>query len=124
MRDSWSPRKLVPGLAAQYSRPSDLMTSIMKSEPARSLLETSTVAGAGFAAADVTACWAMATGGLATSPAAPAAAPLKKPRRSTEIFLDFAMQDLLFLAHYGTWRGCRRFDASGVFVRAVVLCFS
>src|ERR1700680_3104548 len=73
------------------------MTSIMKSEPARSLLDPSTVAGAGWAAAEVTACWAMAIGGLATSPAAPAAAPLKKPRRSTKIFLDFAMQASWFL---------------------------
>src|ERR1700680_1566017 len=99
------------------------MTSIMKSEPARSLLDPSTVAGAGWAAAEVTACWAMAMGGRATSPAAPAAAPLKKPRRSTEIFFDLAMHCLLFLAHYGTWRGFLWLGTSWVFVRGGAIFF-
>src|SRR6266850_6329224 len=35
MIDSWRPRKLEPGLAATYSKPSDLRTSTMKSDPLR-----------------------------------------------------------------------------------------
>src|SRR5579864_151719 len=88
MMDSCRPRKLEPGLAAQYSIPSDLMTSTMKSAPGRWLEDTSAVAleVSGLRAA----CCAMAIGGLPTSPAAPAAtaAPLKKPRRSTGSFFD------------------------------------
>src|ERR1041384_1944878 len=37
MIDSCRPRKLEPGLAATYSKPSDLSTSSMKSEPPRRL---------------------------------------------------------------------------------------
>ena len=43
MMDSCRPRKLEPGLAAQYSMSSDLMTSIMKSAPGRWLEVTSTL---------------------------------------------------------------------------------
>src|SRR5260370_35492163 len=96
MMDSCRPRKLDPGLEAQYSMPSDLMTSTMKSAPGRWLEDTSAVAlvVSGLRAA----CCAMAIGGLPTSPAAPAAAaaPLKKPRRSTGSF--FAMHCLLTAA--------------------------
>src|SRR5438105_8882829 len=35
MIDSWSPRKLEPGLAQTYSKPSDFRTSTMKSDPLR-----------------------------------------------------------------------------------------
>ena len=38
--------KLEPGLAAMYSKPRDLSTSSMKSEPGRSAVNTSTAAGA------------------------------------------------------------------------------
>src|SRR4051812_18955934 len=82
MKDSWRPRKLEPGLAAQYSIPRDLKTSVMKSEPGRELLVTSTVAPvSGFKAA----CCASAMGAVAARPAAPAA-PFRKPRRSTGFF--------------------------------------
>src|SRR6266852_6063550 len=82
MKDSWRPRKLEPGLAAQYSMPSDLMTSTMKSEPGRRLLETSAAVLVSGLRAD---CWASAMGAVAASPAAPAA-PFRKPRRSTGFF--------------------------------------
>src|ERR1700677_4796237 len=101
------PRKAEPGLAATYSKPRVLMTSTMKSEPGRSVVHTSTRGGGGAVSAAVclapgsgfgvagrwtsAACCALAASGLATSAAAPAAAPFKKPRRSTEIFLDLAM---------------------------------
>src|ERR1035437_759382 len=107
MTDSWSPRKLVPGLAAQYSMPSDLKTSTMKSAPQRTLEDTSAAApvASGFCAA----CWANAMGGLAIKPAAPTAAPvaapLKNPRRST-FFFDFAIAvppgKHCDVCHYGT----------------------
>src|ERR1700737_4836442 len=88
MMDSCRPRKLDPGLEAQYSMPSDLMTSTMKSAPGRWLEDTSAVAlvVSGLRAT----CCAMAIGGLPTSPAAPAAAaaPRKKPRRSRGFFFD------------------------------------
>src|SRR5712691_7955736 len=100
--DSWSARKLEPGLAQQYSMPSDLMTSTMKSDPGRSLVRTSTGAGGAVSAARAasdgavterraSACCAIAAGGLAARTAAPAAAPFKKPRLPTESILDFAM---------------------------------
>src|SRR3982751_4276374 len=41
MTDSCSPRKLDPGLAQTYSKPSALMVSTMKSEPARPPVSTS-----------------------------------------------------------------------------------
>src|SRR5687767_10004943 len=44
MNDSCSDRKLDPGLAATYSKPSDLNTSTMKSDPGRSVVITSTCA--------------------------------------------------------------------------------
>src|ERR1700682_3713466 len=85
MNDSWSPRKLDPGLAAQYSIPRDLKTSVMKSEPGRALFVTSTAVPVyGFRAA----CCASAIGAVAAKPAAPAA-PFRKPRRSTGFF-DFS----------------------------------
>src|SRR5580704_13352352 len=45
MMDSCSARKLEPGLAQQYSMPSVLMTSTMKSAPGRSLTSSSLGAG-------------------------------------------------------------------------------
>ena len=39
-----------------------------------------------------TASWALASSGFATRAAAPTAAPFRKPRRSTEVFLDFDIQ--------------------------------
>src|SRR5207237_10415949 len=93
MTDSCSPRKLDPGFAATNSTPNDLMTSIMKSEPGRSVVCTSTIAGGAVSAAISLAvgdgalarlgsdCCACATVGVATSAAAPAPAPFKNPRR-------------------------------------------
>src|SRR5260370_28899023 len=103
MTDSCRPRKLDPGLAATYSTPNDLMTSIMKAEPGRDVVCTSTIEGGAVSAAISFAvgvgalarfgsdCCAWATVGVATSAAAPAAAPFKNPRRSTEGLRDFAM---------------------------------
>src|SRR6185295_12693174 len=102
MSDSCRARNDEPGFAATYSKPSDLMTSTMKSEPGRSVVYMSTRGGGGLVS-DAT--WAgegggaarrfwtcaFAAGGFATSPAAPAAAPFRKRRRSTELLLDFAI---------------------------------
>src|SRR5260370_40568208 len=115
MTDSCRPRKLDPGLAATYSRPNDLMTSIMKSEPGRSVVCTSTIEGGAFSAAISFAvgvgalarfgsdCCAWATVGVATSAAAPAAAPFKNPRRSTEDFLDLGMVFTSLGLRRGPW---------------------
>src|SRR6266576_3583479 len=112
MNDSCSERKLEPGLAATYSKPSDLSTSTMKSEPGFSTVntspgETGSVSAAnwaadgdgavprwGSAAARDTCCGSCAprTGTGPTIAAAPAAAlaaaPFRKPRRLTRS-LDF-----------------------------------
>jgi hypothetical protein len=77
------------------------MTSIMKSDPGRSVVNTSTLAGMPVSAdrdiigADVPA---GADGRAATAPALatsvatlPAAAVFRKLRRLTEVILDFAM---------------------------------
>src|ERR1700682_901233 len=82
--DSGKPRKLEPGLAAQYSMPSDLMTSTMKSEPGRSLPDTVT-AGADVALSDCT----LTTGTCAASNAA----PVRNLRRSNDCFF-FAIRRL------------------------------
>src|SRR6267143_487521 len=81
MIDSCKPRKLEPGLEAIYSRPRDLRTSTMKSDPDRSVVNTSTLEGSSSfgiigAVADWPgiACGAASVEALATSPAAPAAA--------------------------------------------------
>src|SRR5579863_7075388 len=94
MSDSCSARKLVPGLAAQYSIPSDLITSNMKSQPGRTLLVTSMAPEpVSFAAADC----AFDDCGLAAKAAAPAApAPARKLRRFT--FLSFATVSALLLS--------------------------
>src|SRR5205809_5219505 len=100
MSDSCSPSKLDPGFAATYSIPSDLITSTMKSEPGFSMIRVLTCAGLGAVSA---ASWAsdgcgavpagaaprcaFAAGAVATSAAAPAAAPFRKPRRLREPFL-------------------------------------
>src|SRR3977135_3012209 len=101
MIDSCKPRKLEPGLEAIYSRPSDLRTSTMKSDPDLSVVNTSTLEGSSSfgiirAVADWAgiACGAASVEALATSPAAPAAAPFKNLRRSTESF--FAMARMSF----------------------------
>src|SRR5581483_7397177 len=53
--DSWRPRKLEPGLAAQYSKSSERRTSSMKSEPGLTGPDASAApAGSG------PACWASA----------------------------------------------------------------
>src|SRR5579863_7801458 len=84
-----------------YSRPSDLKTSIMNSDPGRSVVKTSALAGLPVSAAfDIigTEFRAWAEGcAFAALPATsvatlPAAAVFKKLRRSTEVILDFAMQ--------------------------------
>src|SRR5262245_854728 len=93
------PRKLDPGLAATYSKSSDLMTSTMKSPPGLSVVNISTVEGGSISRGGVGAmavagpCCAAAFVAPGTSAAAPAAAPvtaalLRKPRRSTESVLD------------------------------------
>src|ERR1017187_6642009 len=70
------PRNADPGLAQTYSKPSDLKTSIMKSAPGRSVVWTSTGAGAGSAAA-------MPAGTAAAIAAADVAAVDRKLRRPT-----------------------------------------
>src|SRR5579863_7793456 len=99
--DSCSARKLDPGLAQIYSKPSDFSTSTMKSEPGWSAVKTSTSVATGSvslasAVAEGTATLRRVSGACAfpgdcvTKAAAPAAAPFKKPRRP-EGFLDFDM---------------------------------
>src|SRR5882672_5653027 len=73
--------------------PSDLMTSTMKSEPVLSVVSTSTPAGSSSfgiigAVADCAckACGVAIDEAVATNPAAPAAAPFRNLRRSTESF--------------------------------------
>src|ERR1700686_1461595 len=98
MSDSCNPRKLDPGLAARYSKPSDLITSTMKSDPGRSVVCTSTCAqtvvsaetvlavGEGAAARRGSDCGALGArggSGLPTSVDGPAAAADGKPRRWT-----------------------------------------
>src|SRR3954465_2888863 len=80
---------------------SDLITSTMKSDPQRSLLVTS-MAGL----PSVFACCAWAAEDCATNPpTAPAAAPLRNPRRSTDFFALF-FSDLAMISpdrgHYDT----------------------
>jgi hypothetical protein len=101
MSDSCRPRKLDPGLAQTYSNPMDLITSTMKSDPVRSAVNTSTLAGASVsAAADMgggttrlgsSGCAATFAAGAAASAAAPAAAPFRKFRRFTTGFGSLAM---------------------------------
>src|ERR1019366_5805567 len=93
--DSCKPRKLEPGLAAIYSKPRDLITSTMKSEPERSVVnastfEGSTSLGSSRAEADCAGAgsFALIAVLLATSPATPPAAPFKNYRRSTVSLLD------------------------------------
>src|SRR5271167_1710391 len=100
MIDSCKARKDEPGFAATYSKPSDLMTSTMKSDPGRSVVYTSIRGGGGLVSAAIclgdgsgvtvrawTFC-AFARGDGTTSAAAPTAAPFRKPRRSMEAFFD------------------------------------
>src|SRR5579884_4084773 len=84
--DSWRPRQLEAGLAAAYSMLRDLMTSIMKSAPGRSLVRTSTRAAAAVSLAGTAArtCWARPMDCDAAMAAAPVAALRTKPRRSRE----------------------------------------
>src|ERR1700676_3958307 len=95
MSDSCNPRKLDPGLAARYSKPSDLITSTMKSDPGRSVVRTSTpdasVSASTGGAAGATKGWAPMAPVVATRLATPlTAAPFKNARRSTA-FLDLSM---------------------------------
>src|SRR6516162_5678944 len=102
--DSCNARNVDPGFAAQYSIPSGLMTSSMKSDPGRSVVYTSArggvvvsaaarrapgngVAAAVLVCAEAAACGSAAEG-FATSAAAPAAAPFRNPRRFTEPFFS------------------------------------
>src|SRR2546427_3832903 len=108
MSDSCKPRKLEPGFAATYSKPRDLITSTMKSEPVRSAVRTLTsvegsasgrgiggTAGAERATSD---CCALATPLLATSVATPpTAAPFRNLRRSTKLLSDFFMAGISLL---------------------------
>src|SRR5579863_9305103 len=103
MIDSCSARNAEPGFAQQYSKPSDLITSTMKSEPGRSLTSISaegtaprfSVAATASGAAATRACCgadfcALAPEASARTAAAPAA-PLRNPRRPTEVFPGVAI---------------------------------
>src|SRR2546422_547947 len=108
MIDSWRPWKLDPGFVVMYSKLRLLMTSIMKSDPGFSTMRSTCARGAPVSAANWAAfgttaagraggaCCALAAVVVTNAPAAPAAAPLRKPRRLTEPFLDF-MDGLLGL---------------------------
>src|SRR6266849_477700 len=94
------PRKLDPGFAQTYSKPSALITSTMKSDPVRSAVRTSATAGTSVsAAADMgggttrhgSAGSAAMLAGTAANAAAPAAAPFRKFRRSTTGLVCLAM---------------------------------
>src|SRR5579883_2347633 len=105
MMDSCSARNVDPGFAAAYSMPSDLITSSMKSDPGRSVVYTSARGGGlvsaaarrapGSGVAAAARAWAGAADcagaveGFATRAAAPAAAPLRNPRRLTEPLAPF-----------------------------------
>src|SRR4029077_8141230 len=101
------PRKLDPGFAQTYSKPSDLITSTMKSDPVRSAVRASVTEGTSVsAAADIaggatrfsSAGGAATAAGAAANAAAPAAAPLRKFRRSTTGLDCLAMRFHLGLA--------------------------
>src|ERR1700682_5131245 len=87
-----------------YSMPRDLMTSIMKSDPLRSVVSTSTGGGVPTSASGDIGGGALVRGvvvggaatafGVATSAAAPTAAFFRKSRRLTDILLDLAMDGL------------------------------
>src|SRR5579871_514382 len=88
MMDSCSPRKLEPGLAKRYSKPSDLSTSTMKSEPGRSAVSTSTFAGgsvsrasSGALAGRVACACCCAPAGCPAASAAPVTALFRNLRR-------------------------------------------
>src|SRR5713226_8441639 len=94
------PRKLDPGLAQTYSKPSDFRTSTMKSEPVRSAVRISgSDGGAVSAAADMIGvadagaraagdCASAATGGVAIAAAPASDARFRKPRRSIGLLPD------------------------------------
>src|SRR5580693_4079725 len=102
MSDSCRLRKLEPGFDARYSKPSDLITSTIKSEPGRSVVSTSTFEGASASAAGTAGaaaaglgpakgCAAIAPALAASVAIPPAAAPLRNLRRSTKDVSDFFM---------------------------------
>src|ERR1700694_4890844 len=98
MTDSWIPVP-PPGRQKKYSKPRDLKTSTMKSDPGFSMLRTSAEdvpapSAGSAAAATARTCWAAPTWGFATSAAAPAAAPFRKCLRSRGDFLDLAIAHL------------------------------
>src|SRR5206468_1748909 len=105
MIDSCRPSKLEPGFAATYPNPSVLIPSTMKSDAGCSTIRDRPPDGGVSVSAPS---WAFdgaaaagrgggsggcgsATDGWVTSAAAPTAAPLRKPRRSTEPFVDSAI---------------------------------
>src|SRR5712691_3237243 len=105
MIDSCSPSKLEPGFAATYSNPSVLITSTRKSDAGCSTIRGRPPDGgvsvsaanwafdgaAGAGRAGASGGCGRATDGWLTSAAAPTAAPLRKPRRPTEPFVDSAI---------------------------------
>src|ERR1700674_3795834 len=99
MADSIRPRKLAPGFTAQYSKPSDLITSIMKSEPGRTggndagPAEESTT---GLAAAGASATWVWALALPANNAPTPPAATFRKSLRSWGLFSGVFM----FTSHF------------------------
>src|SRR5437660_12404860 len=99
------------GTPKMYSKPRLLMTSTMKSEPGRSMVLASSTAGATAGAGaglarigavpflgGAGACCALAALGLVTAKAAPAAAPFRKCRRSTEP--DFVFFAIVWIPQY------------------------
>src|SRR5262245_29076080 len=110
MMDSCNPWKLEPGSVVMYSRFKVFSTSTMKSEPGRSTILASSAGGGPTSAASCAregttaagragaASCAVAAGVFATSAAAPAAAPFRKPRRFTDPFFDLVMVVDLLLA--------------------------
>src|SRR4051812_35297983 len=96
MIDSCSPRKLWPGLAQMYSKPSDFRMSTMKSEPVRPCVSSSTrvpapsCAAGTDALAGAGAVCALASTACDVSATAPVAACFKNSRRSTCVSCDLA----------------------------------
>src|SRR5262245_34167278 len=105
MIDSCKPRKLDPGFAATYSKPSVFSTSTMKSEPLRWLSRRTCTSPGPIASPAAVMIGVVGAAGAAgaggdvcpvssaldpTSAAAPASAPFcRNSRRSSPLFFDF-----------------------------------
>src|SRR5215469_16132631 len=107
MMDSCSDSKVEPGLAARYSMFKVLSTSTMKSDPGRSITRAVALgATAPFSRASRSpggvdapgraasaACCDFPICGFATRAAAPAAAPLRNPRRLVDLAIARMLLD-------------------------------